>query len=88
MQGLFAQIFKNHRLVLFFALPNIVTMLSIPELMPDVKLQLPVLGSVAVDRKKMRLIAYGIILALTCYFWYYQYVKANSSETYPYIFGV
>lgn len=87
MQQLAQFVVYGHRLVLYFALPNIVTILSIPRMMSDMKLQLPVLGTITLDSKKLRVLAYVIILALTCYYWYYQYVGARSSETYPYIFG-
>jgi hypothetical protein len=87
MQLLAQFVVDGHRLVLYFALPNIVTILSIPRMMSDIKLQLPVLGTITLGGKQLRALAYVIILALTCYYWYYQYVGARSSETYPYIFG-
>jgi hypothetical protein len=87
MQQLAQFVVYGHRLVLYFALPNIVTILSIPRMMSDMKLQLPVLGTITLDSKQLRVLAYVIILVLTCYYWYYQYVGARSSETYPYIFG-
>lgn len=85
---LLAQFFVDgHRLVLYFAMPNIITLLTLPKTLDSRKLRLPGYGVITLDSKKLRLLGYGAILVFSLYYWYYQYVGAQSSGTYPYVFG-
>lgn len=70
-QALSTQIYYGHRLVVYFALGNIVMLLMLPK-----TLKTPML----------RGIGYAAVTGFSLYFWYYLYVAALSSETFPYAF--
>lgn len=72
----------GQRIAIYFAFLNIVLLSTLPQVLSGAKLRL--------FGKSLALqpVLYAAIIAFSAYYWYYQYVLGNSSETVPYLFGL